>query len=157
MNSGVPCVGPRDGGTVDVMRHDQHGMFFVSHDAKSAGEATKHVLDNRARLAKDCKSWANQFSWERSMDALQSFYQRIIPGADWLSKDRCTEIVEELEHSNKWSYDFRVKLFVFVIIYVIFFGVLTRGQRFFVYHVVDVYCPFNVHEVWSNVTASLSY
>ena len=57
-------------------------MLFEPHNKEDAARATKHVLDNRERMSAACFPWGRMFTWTRSVDNLQFFYQEVIPGAN---------------------------------------------------------------------------
>ena len=83
------------------MQHGVQGMFFEPHDFEDAGRVTKHVLENREKMGRASFEHGRKFTWQRSIDNLQFFYQEVIPGANWMEDGR--QLPQVTEGDAEWE------------------------------------------------------
>ena len=80
MACGIPVVAPFVGGLRDTMRHLSNGIVYDHHDSNSliaAVQLLQHDDTLRQSLAQQAWSYAQQKSWQGSMDQLIEYYQQV--------------------------------------------------------------------------------
>ena len=80
MACGIPVVAPFVGGLRDTMRHHSNGIVYDHHNPDSliaAVQLLQHDDTLRQSLAQQAWSYAQQKSWQGSMDQLIAYYQQV--------------------------------------------------------------------------------
>ena len=78
MASGVPVVGANEGGTPLTFENRQQGIHFPSHDQDAAVTAIVDVISAGNEMRDRCVPHAQKFTWENSIDELETFYLGIL-------------------------------------------------------------------------------
>jgi len=106
MNSGLPCVGPRQGGAKDRIVEGVHGNLYEPGNGHDAALKIMDVLANKERMAIDCRAYAEKFTWERSISDLLEFYSGVIKEVHRREDEnqlRTQQIFEETKWAGRFT------------------------------------------------------
>ncbi len=89
MASGLPVVGARSGGTLDLVRDGKTGRLFEPGVASDMRSKIRHLLtdpDNRRAMGQAGRTAAEQRSWPVVMNELMGYYRSVMQRSPWRHK-----------------------------------------------------------------------
>lgn len=82
MAAGACVISARNGGVESFLEHEEQGLLYEPKNVAQLSLAISHLLDNdglRVRLASQAQASLQDYSWDRSVDALESLLRSKLP------------------------------------------------------------------------------
>lgn len=99
--AGVPVLGYRWGGILDIVEHEKSGYLVDPDDIDGLEAGVKYIIANYGRMARAARSRAEEFSWKKIMKKYADLYRGV---AEEIKKEKTARVAVVIPNYNYGEY-----------------------------------------------------